>query len=96
MRVAPTSMAAMELATPMARLWWPWKPSSVSGLSASRTAERRPSRRRQQVAGGVGDVDAVGAVASISLACLTSPSGCSCGHHQKADGVHLPACAARP
>ena len=25
----------------MARLWWPWKPSSVSGLSAWRTAPRR-------------------------------------------------------
>src|SRR6218665_2466437 len=41
MRLAPTSMAAIELATPIARLWWPWKPSSVSGFSASRTAPTR-------------------------------------------------------
>ncbi|MCY1551000.1 hypothetical protein D9M68_872970 [compost metagenome] len=38
MRVAPAAIAASELATPMARLWWPWKPSSVSGRSACRTA----------------------------------------------------------
>jgi hypothetical protein len=53
-----------ELATPMARLWWPWKPSSVSGLSASRTAaDARLDVVGQHVAGRVGDVDAVGAVA---------------------------------
>jgi hypothetical protein len=66
----------MLLATPIARLWWPWKPISVSGFSASRTAaEPRLHVVGQHVAGRVGDVDAVGAVASISLACLTSPSG---------------------
>ncbi|MNG41021.1 hypothetical protein D3C84_1299320 [compost metagenome] len=41
MRVAPASIAAIELATPIARLWWPWKPSSVSGFSAARTAAIR-------------------------------------------------------
>ena len=41
MRLAPAATAAIELATPIARLWWPWKPSSVSGFSAARTAPTR-------------------------------------------------------
>ena len=69
MRRAPASMAASELATPMARLWWPWKPISVSGRRAARSA---PMRARhvvgQHVAGRVGAVDAVGAVALHELA----------------------------
>lgn len=41
MRFAPASTAAIELAMPIARLWWPWKPSSVSGFNAARTAPSR-------------------------------------------------------
>ncbi|MNF95942.1 hypothetical protein D3C84_787160 [compost metagenome] len=41
MRVAPAPMAAMELDTPIARLWWPWKPISVAGSSTARSAAIR-------------------------------------------------------
>ena len=69
MRVAPASMAASEFAMPIAMLWWPWKPISVSGLSAA--AQGTDARRhvlREHVAGRVGAVDAVGAVALHELA----------------------------
>ena len=35
------STAASELAIPMARLWWPWKPISVDGLSSARASATR-------------------------------------------------------
>ena len=41
MRVAPASIAASEFDTPIDMLWWPWKPISVSGRKAWRTAVTR-------------------------------------------------------
>jgi hypothetical protein len=53
-------------------------------------AEARLDAIRQQVAGGVGDVDAVGAVALHQPGLLDQAFGAvHVGHHQKADGVHV-------
>ncbi len=89
MRLAPHSTAASELAMPIARLWWPWKPSSVSGFRASRTALQAGLHVvGQHVAGRVGDVDAVGAVAFHQPGLLDQPFGAvHVRHHQEADGV---------
>jgi hypothetical protein len=74
----------------MPRLWWPWKPIPVSGLEhGAQGADAGLHVVRQHVAGAVGHIHRVGAVALHQLALAGDALGVvEVGHHQEAGGVH--------
>ena len=88
--MAPSSTATMELATPSDRLWWAWMPIcgprlqhvAVGADAVSHVAHRQPSA-------GVGDIDAVRAVALHQLGLRGERVGLDhVAHHQEAGHVH--------
>ena len=90
MRLAPASMAAMRVGDAHRQVVVAVK--AQLGFRLERCAHRTEARRhvvRQHVAGRVGDVDAVGAVALHQLGLLDQLlRAVHVRHHQEAHGVH--------